>query len=117
MLNFLLKRTNTARYQNITIAEYHAQFLNNHTDHTLVDVRTPGEYISGHLPGALNIPLHQLASRANEIPDMKPVVLVCATANRSATGSAILVRNGYTNVYNLRGGTASWMRQGLPVEQ
>lgn len=114
---FLFNRSakTTAAYQHIDTTGYKTQFHG--SDHTLVDVRTRGEFAGGHIPGALNIPLDQLGSRINEVPKGKPVIVVCATGNRSQTGSKILVNGGWTEVYNLKGGTMSWMMQGLPLDK
>jgi len=112
---FLFKRDNDS-YGHLDTATYNNDYHSIKADHVLVDVRTTEEFNSGHLPNAINIPLHQLQGRVSEVPTGKPVVVVCATGNRSQTGSSILVRSGFTEVYNLKGGTMSWMMQGLPLE-
>ena len=85
-------------------------------DHVLVDVRQPHEWAAGRIPGAIHIPLNDLPNRLDEIPDDKPVVVVCATGVRSVTGSKFLLQSGYTEVYNLSDGTQGWIKKGLPVE-
>ncbi|MEU9338816.1 rhodanese-like domain-containing protein [Streptomyces sp. NPDC048290] len=81
-------------------------------DLTVVDVRTPGEYASGHLPGALNIPLDQL-ERA--LPVLRRVhgelLVVCASGARSANACARLAEAGIAAM-TLTGGTADWSRRG-----
>ncbi|MBK8251480.1 MAG: rhodanese-like domain-containing protein [Polyangiaceae bacterium] len=74
---------------------------------TLVDVRTPEEYASGHIQGAVNIPLQQFDSRAAEIPSGKPVVLYCRSGARSGQAASILRGKGRTDVHNL-GGMGNW---------
>lgn len=105
-----------ASYQHLTFVDYRDQYHNKGA-HTLVDVRTRGEYYAGHLPGAVNIPLHELANRINEVDPEKPVVVVCATGNRSLDGSQILANAGFKAVYNLQGGTMVWMMNGMPLDQ
>lgn len=105
-----------ARWNNLSFVDYRSQFYNDTADHTLVDVRTRSEYAGGHLPQALNIPLNELQNRIDEVPRNKPVVVVCASGNRSQTGSDVLVAAGYGNVYNLEGGTMVWMMNGMPLE-
>lgn len=107
---------NNNNYGHLDTNTYHSDYYKAKADHILLDVRTPNEYAGGHLPGAVNIPLQQLAARVKEVPAGKPVVVVCATGNRSQTASSILVRSGYTEVFNLRGGTMAWMMRGLPLE-
>ena len=67
----------------------------------LVDVRSPWEYESGHIPGAQNIPLEELPSRVGEFKSIhQPVVLYCRSGNRSGMAVNILKQNGITDVYN-----------------
>jgi phage shock protein E len=75
--------------------------LLNKRDTVLVDVRSPWEYDSEHLPGAQNIPLEELSTRINEFKSIrKPVVLYCRSGNRSGMAVNILKQNGITDVYN-----------------
>lgn len=104
-------------YEDISAAEYRDTFGKGQS-HTLLDVRTREEYRMGHLPGAINIPLDQLARRVKEVPVEKPVVVVCASGNRSVSGSRVIAAAGrYPKVYNLKGGTMAWARQGFPIER
>jgi rhodanese-related sulfurtransferase len=114
-MSFLFNR-NQGSFENIDVQGYHNDYVQAETEHVLVDVRTVGEFMGGHLPNAINIPLHQVTARLDEIPTDKPVILVCATGNRSGTAARQLVQAGYTDVYNLRGGTMAWMMNGLPLE-
>ena len=80
----------------------------------LIDVRTPGEYRDGHIPGVVNIPLDELEKRIGEIPKDKKVVLICRTGSRSAQGTRLLRSKGFNNVYNSTGGMSTWKG---PVEK
>jgi len=80
----------------------------------IIDVRTPGEYRDGHIPGVVNIPLDELEKRIGEIPKDKKVVLICRTGNRSAQGTRLLRSKGLNNVYNSTGGMSTWKG---PVEK
>lgn len=66
----------------------------------LIDVRTPGEYIGGHIKGSVNIPLQNLGAHMNRIDKGKPVITCCASGIRSATAKSMLKANGYTEVHN-----------------
>jgi rhodanese-related sulfurtransferase len=85
----------------------------------VVDVREPWEYAEGHLPGAVNIPLSTLPARLAELPQDRPILLVCNSGNRSGVAADFLVQQGFPGekVYNLEGGTYAWMASGLPVER
>lgn len=66
----------------------------------VVDVRTPAEFRSGHVPGSKNIPLDQLQTRSKELDPRKPVLLCCASGSRSAMAVSLLKRQGFTDVHN-----------------
>ena len=80
----------------------------------IIDVRTPGEYRDGHIPGVVNIPLDELEKRMGEIPKDKKTVLICRTGSRSAQGTRLLRSKGFNNVYNSTGGMSTWKG---PVEK
>ncbi len=85
----------------------------------LVDVRQPEEFNAppGHLPGAINVPLGDLSSRAAELAARRqPIVAVCKTDKRSARAAAQLLAAGLRDVAVLRGGTDAWHAAGLPLE-
>jgi phage shock protein E len=67
-----------------------------------VDVRTKAEFNTGHVNGAVNIPLDQFQNRFKEIDGLgnSPVVLYCRSGNRSAQAVAFLLQKGFKNVYN-----------------
>jgi rhodanese-related sulfurtransferase len=67
---------------------------------TVVDVRTPEEFADGSYPGALNIPVQDMAQRAGEIPRDKPVVVFCASGARSAFAARLLKTNSWSDVTN-----------------
>jgi rhodanese-related sulfurtransferase len=83
----------------------------------VVDVREPWEYYRGHVPGALLIPLGQLAMRLSELDRETPVAVICATGNRSQSASALLGQKGFKTVYNVLGGTSEWARIGFELER
>ncbi|MFD4951390.1 rhodanese-like domain-containing protein [Streptomyces sp. NPDC058451] len=81
---------------------------------TVIDVRTPGEYASGHLPGALNIPLDRVGQALPEIrhaAERGEVLVVCASGGRSAKACVYLARQGVAAA-TLTGGTGAWAAAG-----
>jgi phage shock protein E len=76
----------------------------------IIDVRTKGEYASGHINGSINIPLDSLTNNLNKIKKDKPVITCCASGMRSASAKAVLKSKGYTEVYN-GGGWSSLQRK------
>ena len=80
----------------------------------IVDVREPSEYVAGHVPGAVLIPMGQLPGRMAELYHGAPVYVVCASGNRSATMTGFL-RNAGFDAYSVAGGTSGWASSGRPV--
>ena len=66
----------------------------------IIDVRTPAEFKSGHIRGAVNIPLQTISSQLGRIKKDKPVITCCASGMRSASAKSILKSNGFVEVYN-----------------
>jgi rhodanese-related sulfurtransferase len=75
----------------------------------LLDVRGPVEHARRHLPGAVLLPLPQLAARAAEVPRQGPVVVYCQSGVRSAQAVALLQNLGYDNVRTLSGGLEDYL--------
>ncbi|MGR3936874.1 rhodanese-like domain-containing protein [Streptomyces sp. BRA346] len=87
--------------------------------YTVIDVRTPGEYASGHLPGAHNIPLDHLPIALPTLESAAArgrLLMVCASGNRSATACEQLTAADIPAT-NLTGGTTAWMQHGHPVHR
>ncbi len=82
----------------------------------VIDVRTPNEYASGHIPGAINIPFDQVAQRIAEIETPQGVALYCMVGPRARKGESALLAAGYEKIFHLEGGLAAWQAAGLPVE-
>jgi rhodanese-related sulfurtransferase len=81
----------------------------------LVDVREPEEYVAGHVPGAVPIPMNQLATRMGEIDKTSRVFVICASGNRSSAMTDLLRGAGFDAV-SVAGGNGAWTRSGRPLE-
>jgi hydroxyacylglutathione hydrolase len=81
----------------------------------LIDVREPWEYLRGHIPGAVLIPLGELPNRVQELDAARPIAVVCQSGSRSQSAAALLGQKGFPKVYNLYNGTGGWEREGLPL--
>jgi len=75
----------------------------------LVDVRTPGEFNSGHVKGSVNIPLDSIPNQLAKFKNKKNIIVFCRSGMRSSQAKSILKQNGFTNVIN--GGTWSNVSQ------
>jgi rhodanese-related sulfurtransferase len=83
----------------------------------ILDVRTKGEYDSGHIYNATLIPVADLPTRIGELASHKndPILVYCGSGGRSATASGILDSNGFTQVNNMLGGITAWKSAGYPT--
>jgi rhodanese-related sulfurtransferase len=114
-----------SRIQEVTVDETAKQLQSN--PHTLIlDVREPGEYGQGHIPGALHIPRGMLEAKADlefagrepRLSDRnQPIIVHCASGVRSAFAADVLQQMGFSNVKSLAGGFTAWQQSGKPVEQ
>ncbi|HUE99243.1 MAG TPA: rhodanese-like domain-containing protein [Anaerolineales bacterium] len=82
----------------------------------VLDVRTVEEWNEYHAPNTTLIPLDQLASRLNEIPRDRQILVVCRSGNRSQQGRDILLEAGFEQVTSMTGGLNEWRASGYPVE-
>ena len=82
----------------------------------LLDVRQPEEWDEYHATGATLIPLGELASRLDEVPSDREIVVICRSGNRSQEGRDILLANGFTAVTSVSGGMLNWSAAGYPIE-
>jgi rhodanese-related sulfurtransferase len=84
----------------------------------VLDVRTPEEFASGHVPGARNVPIDELAAHTGELSayQAQPVVVYCERGPRAAKAAGALEAAGFTSVRELDGHMSAWREAGLPVE-
>jgi rhodanese-related sulfurtransferase len=83
----------------------------------LLDVREPEEYAHGHVPGAVNLPQADLATRLAEVPPDRPVYLICQGGFRSLRAAQFLRQRGFADVVSVKGGTQAWRAAGKPLAQ
>ena len=85
----------------------------------LIDVRTPEEFQSGHIPGAINIPLQSFPRRLSELAAYqdREVVLYCEVGGRATQGSRWLASRGFQQIRLLDGHMSAWRGAGLPTER
>lgn len=80
----------------------------------VLDVRNPDEYEERHVPGAVLIPLGELADRQDEVPAGDPLYVICAAGGRSLQAARALADAGYA-VRSVAGGTNGWAAAGFPT--
>lgn len=107
--------TRKASMEICTVQELHQRMEEGH-ELLLLDVRTPRELAAAAIPGAVNIPLNELERRLHEINDWREreIVAICHHGPRSGMAQALLLRSGFSRVYNLRGGIDAYAAQVAP---
>jgi rhodanese-related sulfurtransferase len=103
-----------------SVSALQATQLMNREDALVIDVRDPGEYGTGHIIGAKNVPLSRIGAAGSEIAAKrkeKPVIVYCDNGSRSAKAASALRSQGFSRVANLSGGLAAWQQAGLPLEK
>ncbi|MFP4071275.1 MAG: rhodanese-like domain-containing protein [Desulfovibrionales bacterium] len=89
-------------------ADEAARMLDQNTDLTILDVRQPGEYEQGHIPGARLLPVDQLLDKIDELDRHEPLLVYCASGGRSRMAAQLLAGKGFDNILNLSGGFKAW---------
>lgn len=93
--------------------------LINRRDAIILDVRDAAEFASGHLPNARHIPVTEIDKRIKEIEKFKerPILVSCRSGSRSAAACGVLRKNGFAEVFSLKGGILAWQQAGMPIEK
>lgn len=91
-----------------------AERLRSGEEMRVIDVRGPAEWTRGHVDGAVNLPLPELAGRVGEL-NGRPLAVVCASGYRSTVAASVLERSGFHRLYNVAGGMKAWIESGLPT--
>jgi rhodanese-related sulfurtransferase len=105
----------TRCYGELTPSE--AVMVMNRDEPVVVDVREANEVSQGKIKGAKHIPLGNLKQRVNELDPHKDqkVIIYCRSGNRSGQASEILCKQGFSKVFNLKGGVMAWQSDNLPL--
>lgn len=87
-------------------------------DFVVLDVRTPDEYRSGHIAGAVNVDFHapDFEQQLAKLDRARTYLVYCRTGNRSSKALPVLARLGFARVLHLEHGITEWKAKGLPVE-
>ena len=84
----------------------------------VVDLRSQATWAEAHIPGAVSVPIDEFPTRIAELPQTRDIVLYCACGaeEESAHAGVLLLDQGYTRVWALKGGWDAWVAAGLPTD-
>lgn len=83
----------------------------------VLDVRNPGEFDDGHIPGSQLIPYADLIDSLEDLPRDRPIATICSGGKRSGLAASILQREGFSDLLHVGGGgVGTWRREGHPIE-
>ena len=119
---FVIQIGDNAQYPAETFASYQlidAEELGKHgpdfEPFYVVDVRSTEEWQEGHIPGSHHFELTSLKDSCGQLPKNRPIVLLCRSGQRASLAASWLLKCGFSDVINLRGGMQAWKLAGLPV--
>jgi len=101
----------------LSVQELHEKLSKQDPSFLVIDVRTDGEWKSGHIQGALHHPVGTIPAVLNQLPKDKELVVACGTGYRASIAASILKREGFEKVTNLMGGMTAWYKERLPIEK
>ncbi len=81
----------------------------------ILDVRNPDEYEEKHVPGAVLVPLPELGERLDEVPEGRPLYVICARGGRSRSAAQAMLLQLGLPVVNVTDGTEGWAASGRPL--
>ena len=81
----------------------------------VLDIREDSEFRSGHLAGAIHIPVKKLPDRLPKLKHDKPYAVICQSGSRSRGATDFLIDEGFKGAVSVRGGTSAWARSGRPL--
>ena len=93
------------------------RLINNHSDALILDVRMAADYKKGHIKGAKNIPLSELAAGIEKLSEDKsrPILVYCNSGSTVTRAIKLLRKAGFEKVNNLEGGIAAWKEASMPL--
>jgi len=116
---FLQACTGSQQEETLGAKDFQSKFEEMSDQAQLLDVRTPEEFAGGHLDRALNMDIKgaDFEDGLKNLHKNQPVFVYCLSGGRSAAAAEILKKQGFTQVYNLKGGIMAWKSEGLPITE
>jgi len=90
--------------------------IENRKDLLLIDVRGQDELYEGYIEGSTLMPLWAIIKGTQRPPQNKPILLICAVGGRSLALGKLMSKNGWNEIYNLKGGISAWKKAKLPLK-
>ena len=110
---YMLPGESEGEYGDVTV-ERAWELIQEKPSMVILDVRTDGEFRDGHIEGAVNIPVGELAECLGELEKEDETLVYCSTGNRSGTAVGILNENGFEKIFHMNRGITAWTAAGYP---
>jgi hydroxyacylglutathione hydrolase len=103
------------KLQQVTVQTLHEQLESSRDGRSflVLDVRDPGEWDEGHIKGAIHIPYYSVEQRLQELDRTRPMVVTCASGQRSTLACSVLQKHGFAALSNVVGGMDAWNDAGF----
>jgi hydroxyacylglutathione hydrolase len=106
------------RVERLTVEELHERWEADRDAIQVLDVRELDEWDTGHIPGSLHMPYHDIHGLPDGIDSDRPVAAICGSGQRSAVAASLIKRFGAADVIHVvDGGLPAWEREGWPIER
>ncbi|WP_406656497.1 MBL fold metallo-hydrolase [Methanolobus sp. ZRKC2] len=115
MFGWVTAGLETSHVPQISIVELHRK-ITGVSDLVIVDVRSASEYENFHIHNSINIPVHELRERFNELDKNAEIALMCGSGQRSSMGCSLLKQKGFEKIYNVAGGMTGYAAAGYGPE-
>jgi rhodanese-related sulfurtransferase len=93
--------------------------LINREEATILDIRDNAHFVKGHILGSVNMPVKQIDEQTKQLEKYKskPLIIVYSANQAVSAAASLLIKQGFTQVYTLKGGIATWQSANLPLEK
>lgn len=104
-------------YQTVSVEKF-SQLLEQNASAFIIDVRTPQEFNSGHITGAVNVDIYDANFKTvlSKLDKSRKVLVYCKSGGRSSSAMEMMKEMGFSEVYNLNGGMLAWSNANQPIE-
>lgn len=101
------------------LSPHEVTHMMNRENATLLDIRDDNSFAKGHILGSVNMPVKQIDEKTNQLEKYKskPIIIIYSMNQAVSAAASLLIKQGFTQVFTLKGGIATWQNANLPLEK